>query len=425
MDGSGASSCMSGQAIYHNFQNGVGGSGMSTASQQIQDLVKSYEQRAQSITTLTMKMESAWQGDAAGAAQRGAGPLAVEHGVAAPDMNIAQDTLQSQVSAFDTAKNSVVKVPDQPKEPSFWDNLTSFGGAGDSYEQKLNQYNAANQHNVTVMSTYESVTGQNTSAMPTSYGSIEPDHSAIGVMQPQGPVLPPEQRPIPPQPRGTTSDPGNPPTRTPSQPPHTGGTDGSTGGTGGTDGSTGGTNGGRTGPDQYVPGQPLPGRPGPGVPVPTGPGTGPGGPGFGPGFLPATGFGPTGGGGGSGSGAGPGGRGGGLGGPGSGGSGGSGARGFGPGGGGAGGAEEGGRLGSRGAAGGLGAGGAAAAEAAAARGAAGPGGRGGAGGMPMGGGARGQGGEDGEHARPSFLVEADPDEAFGTDEVTAPPVIGE
>jgi hypothetical protein len=42
-----------------------------------------------------------------------------------------------------------------------------------------------------------------------------------------------------------------------------------------------------------------------------------------------------------------------------------------------------------------------------------------------GGGGRGQGGEDGEHQRPSFLVEADPDETFGTDEVTAPPVIGE
>ncbi|WP_242582260.1 hypothetical protein [Amycolatopsis sp. 195334CR] len=40
-------------------------------------------------------------------------------------------------------------------------------------------------------------------------------------------------------------------------------------------------------------------------------------------------------------------------------------------------------------------------------------------------GARGQGGEDEEHTRPSWLVEADPDALFGTDERTMPPVIGE
>ncbi|WP_052371648.1 hypothetical protein [Amycolatopsis taiwanensis] len=77
---------------------------------------------------------------------------------------------------------------------------------------------------------------------------------------------------------------------------------------------------------------------------------------------------------------------------------------------------------------GIRAGGAGAAEAA---GAAGAGSRGGAaggrgasgmGGMGRG---RGEGGEDEEHQRPSWLVEADPDEVFGTSERTAPPVIGE
>jgi hypothetical protein len=58
------------------------------------------------------------------------------------------------------------------------------------------------------------------------------------------------------------------------------------------------------------------------------------------------------------------------------------------------------------------------------RGGLGAGGRGSAGGgMPMG--ARGDDEDDGEHQRPSFLVEPDPDEVFGTDQLTAPPVIGE
>ncbi|WP_185845731.1 hypothetical protein [Kibdelosporangium aridum] len=58
------------------------------------------------------------------------------------------------------------------------------------------------------------------------------------------------------------------------------------------------------------------------------------------------------------------------------------------------------------------------------RGAAGAG-RGGMGAGGMGGGAgRGEGGEDEEHQRPSYLVEPDPDATFGTDQLTAPPVIG-
>jgi len=39
--------------------------------------------------------------------------------------------------------------------------------------------------------------------------------------------------------------------------------------------------------------------------------------------------------------------------------------------------------------------------------------------------ARGQGDEDKEHRRPSYLVEDDPDEIFGNGQRVAPPVIGE
>lgn len=77
-------------------------------------------------------------------------------------------------------------------------------------------------------------------------------------------------------------------------------------------------------------------------------------------------------------------------------------------------------------------GGVGAAEAAAGRGMGGLGGGAGAGrgGMGMGGGMAGrgqsaEGDEDTEHQRPTYLVEGDPDEVFGTDMRTAPPVIGE
>ncbi|GLZ38387.1 hypothetical protein [Actinokineospora sp. NBRC 105648] len=230
------------------------------------------------------------------------------------------------------------------------------------------------------------------------------------------------------------------------------GGDGSDGGTHqvkppGGGGDTGGGNGtgGGTGRPPGTPGIPtFPGDNGTNPGNWPGPGTQPGTPGY-PGNIPA------------GNNAGPGNNQGGLpggfapiggGGPftggedslrgGRGGGGAGGGRGFGggAGGGAGGGGMAGGAEGVRGGVGkpgGIGAGGASgvgalAAEHAAAGGrggAAAAGGRGapGAGGMGAGGG-RGQGGEDEEHQRPSYLVEADPDEVFGTDEMTAPPVIG-
>ncbi|MQA12233.1 MAG: hypothetical protein GEU98_27615 [Pseudonocardiaceae bacterium] len=52
-------------------------------------------------------------------------------------------------------------------------------------------------------------------------------------------------------------------------------------------------------------------------------------------------------------------------------------------------------------------------------------GRPGAAGAPMAGGARGQGQEDEDYERASYLIEPDPEDAFGADSSAAPPVIGE
>ncbi|WP_103341656.1 hypothetical protein [Amycolatopsis sp. CA-126428] len=109
-----------------------------------------------------------------------------------------------------------------------------------------------------------------------------------------------------------------------------------------------------------------------------------------------------------------------------GGGGGRGGGGFGPGGSGAGNATGAGAASGAARPGGIGA-----AEAAAGRGMGGLGAGGaGRGGMSPGGGGlgrgqKGEGDEDTEHSRPTYLVEGDPDEVFGTDLRTAPPVIGE
>jgi hypothetical protein len=218
---------------------------------------------------------------------------------------------------------------------------------------------------------------------------------------------------------------------------------GGPGGPGIPGGSGGGSGGGRPGTpgNPGIPGVPggpggttnpggaLPGRPGgPGGSGGSGGQWGGGGDGGFPGIPPVGGGVPVGGGdfergGGGRGGTGPGGGRGGFG-PGGGGSGGGGYGGTG-----SGGSNPGTGGGGRGGGGGAGAGALAAEHAAGGgRGGLGAGGRGGGAGGGLGGGmggGRGQGEEDGEHQRPSYLVEGDPESLFGTDEMTAPPVIGE
>ncbi len=409
-----APSGMTGEQIYQNFYSGTGddGQGLSRSATQVNVVAQTYEERARSIIRLTERMEASWQGPAAGAARRGAGPLAVEHMLAAPEIDRAQQAINDQVTAFNNAKATVTWVPPAPKKPSLWDNISTLGGAGDSYESQMNQVNAANDTNVAAMSGYESASEAARNRMPSFATNLVADEAKVGVV---APTPPPPPNTVQPPPSGT-----RPPGRTTTTPPGTStppGTGNPLPGT--TDGVTGPgvqNQPAPTGQQNQTPGITTPGQAGPGFPGgPFGPGGqggsfgpgGQGGPGapFGP-MAPMAPFGP----GGSGGGYGPGG----------------GARGFGPGGsggpgaGGAGGSGSG--PGARGAAG-YGAGGGAAAEGAAgARGGAGAaGGRG-----PMGmGGGRGRGSEDAEHERPTFLVEPDPHDTFGTDEVTAPPVIGE
>ena len=406
--GGGGAFGWSGEEIYRNFHGGTGddGRGLTHASTSVQQLVDHYKGRVDSIVRLTNMMESAWQGDAAGAARRGAAPLAVEHGTAQDSMTAAQMVMTDQTDVFSSAKSSVREIPPTPDKPGIWDNVTTLGSAGRNYERRMTEVNAANEMNVAVMEAYEGATENNANRMPTSYGSIAADKSEIGVRKPV--VWPPGPiRPIrPPQPGDPSKRNGTDNSRNTSLPQTHDQTL-----TSQTRPDVGNRPPGelnQTRPEQYTPPRSLdPWR----VPVPPGgPPNGPGGQNL-PGVVPGGTFGP-----GGGAGGGPGGRG----------PGGFGPRGggFGPGGsgGGAGGAGAG-----RGPGGGFGPGGAgaaAAAEGAAGRGGAGgSGGRGGMGGM--GGGGRGQNSEDGEHERPSFLVEPDPDETFGSDEVTAPPVIGE
>jgi hypothetical protein len=441
-----------GKQIYDNFRQGDT-QGLQQVSESVNKLSAAYLERAQGIKSLQERMKQAWTGDAADAANAGAGPLEQAFAETAAPLDVTKASVDTQAAAFDHSSNSVVQVPPKPDKPNPWTTglKAAIPIAGpfmaqddiDSYQEGMAKYNAANETNVRVMDQYSNVTSGTMATLPTDYGVLESDGAAISVSRPQRPGTinePTDRNPWEP---GYPGDPGTGTGRGGSDhtstssvdPGRTGGAD-QPGGSGRTDG--GDRPGDRPGGTDRPAGTDRPGATDdttrttrtPVVPPAVRPGDQPADrPGKTPPPSGGIDFYPTSTGGGSGQnysttfgeepGTGPGGRG-----PNSGNAGGrlldsTGRGGTGTGGGGAAG-ERGPGGGGRSGMGSLG--NAAAAEAAAARSAAG---RSGAMG-PMGaGGRRGEGEEDDEHQRPDFLIEADPDAIFGTDQRTSPPVIGE
>ncbi|SDC90207.1 hypothetical protein [Actinokineospora iranica] len=386
-----------------------------------------------------------WQGSAGDSARRFMADIGNWVGKAGQSAQLAGTQTGIQAEALAEAKNSMPEEVPFDADAANRDLMNTTDPIelmrkNDQYQAQYRESQAAHEEAARVVGSYDS-TLSSSSAMPAfdappqmgGGGSDEgdrpggddrvqrPGDSTVDVNRDGGtgrdgsidqhPRLPPDRPPVAPppggidthtDPNGDSGDQGRRPPVTPLPHPNPGGNNGT--GPGGFDGS-------------------IPNQPGGGGQLPGGGNQQGGHAGF-PGGIPpmAGGMGPGGGDtarGGRGGFGGGGGRGG-----------------FGPGGGFGAGAGAGGSGGFGGKAGpmgpGVGAGaGALAAEHAATGGRGGgpmgaAGGRGGAGmGAGMGaGGARGQGGEDEEHSRPSYLVEADPDEVFGTDEMTAPPVIG-
>jgi hypothetical protein len=186
---------MSGEQIYRNFTEARGSDPLANAAAEVRKLVDEYNLQADEIVRLTRRMEAAWQGDAAGAAQRGAGPLAVAHLYAAPRINTSQDLSTRQVESFGAARSAVRPVPPAPERPDPWSMIFSLDVTS-TYAGQVTAHQAAAQHNVDVMSRYESASAFNAGGQPNSYGSIAPDSATVVVLdQPSGGTASPPRAP--------------------------------------------------------------------------------------------------------------------------------------------------------------------------------------------------------------------------------------
>lgn len=348
-------------------------------------LQRTHSDRATQIAALNQKMDAAWQGDAAQAAQAGGHPLGTWLQDSASNLSKSHTFLTAQGESFETAKSKVQDVAATPPTSGFVDEINPMSDK----DAEINKYNQQGQTNVDAFNAYYQSSATNAAGMPQFSawqgnplsgpggggapvpGGGSPAHSGGGYgggpssgfggspYGAPGPVAHTAYSPSP-SPGGhssVTSPPG-------SQPWNTG-----------------------TAPAAYTPATTTPS-------ADFSSGFGPGGAGFGGGFGP--------GGSGSGAGSAAGGFGGAVG-------------GFGPGG-----------AGSRGAGASTGAGsglGGSTNGGSMRGGAGGSAGRPGTSGMG-GGGGKGEGSEDTEH-QTKYLVAEDHNDLFGLDISTVPPVIGE
>ena len=406
-------------------------------------LQERYEQRANTIRQLNEKMSAAWTGEGGSGAVRGAEPLKIWMEDSSTNLGTANRAIGDQAGAFNTVHGKVQPLPAKPPESGI---LNDINPLETDLDRQIQQYNDHAQANVDAFNEYFQASTNNAQQMPDysrmdgQYGSInvetKPDDGGgkgdgTGPGDGQGSYRPGDGDVGGGGPGGGGYSPGSLP----------GGSYSPPGGGGGGGYSPGDVPGGVTPPGgKYAPpdytspeytspeytspdytspeysgpeyddgGTSSAGYTAPAYNAPAAGGFGPGSSGFGPGS--AGGFGPSGGAGGGSYGSGGGGYG-------SSGGGAYGAGGFGPRGSGlGGGASTGSATPGSGSTGGGYAG---------ARG--GSSGSSSSMGRPMmggmGGAGRGQGGDDEEHER-KYLIEEDGNSLFGTDELTAPPVIGE
>ena len=384
---------MTAQEIYERIIQGPGVRTLGFNQEITFDEWRNESDRAERIRSVANTIRTGWQGDASGAAYGAAMPLAESALQGAGYLQNSHDLLTAQSESFHRVHGEVRPVPSKPPEGSL-DEKFPFDVDTD---KEVAGYQSDVEHNFTVFGKYDDASRYNETNMPQEYHTTSRSGGDVSVKAPQDTIEVEQPEPGPGGPRsGGPGDFGGP---------------GSSGGPGKSSGdtsfpsgpSTGGlpggvtTGGAETSPNEF--------RPSPGATSPPGPssysqvGPSPVSGGFGEG-VPVGGY--------SGQGFGP---------RGSGGGGGGGSAGGGPGGG-----VRGGGL-----APGAGAGaGALAAEQAAARRAAqaaAAGAKSGPMGAPVGHG-RNKDDEDTEHQR-KVLIEADAEDVFGSDVLTAPQVIGD
>lgn len=159
-----------GQEIYENFQKGPGPDGLNVSADIVRTVAEGYRDLASRTHVLARELESAWQGDAAEAAQRATRPVIAEYEFAAGELATAEDLVSRQAESFVEARNRVVPVPPAPTEVRPW--VLDSPDTARTFLREVTAHLTAARNNVDVMVGYTGASDHNTVHLPRSYGTL-------------------------------------------------------------------------------------------------------------------------------------------------------------------------------------------------------------------------------------------------------------
>jgi len=167
--------------IYEQITGGKGTQSLVDAQDSSSQLTQRMIERASRINALRAKTMSGWQGGAGDAASDSTAPLVQAAMDDAIHLKNAQDAVSAQVSAFDTAKNSVKPVAAAPPQMTSDDIAYILYGAGDPYATKVASWQADSQANIDAFRSYHSASTTNGTQMPAQYAQLTDSGAPIAM----------------------------------------------------------------------------------------------------------------------------------------------------------------------------------------------------------------------------------------------------
>lgn len=182
-----AERCLNASEIYDQVTGGPGPRSLGSSHDAARALSDRLTQRAGRVIALRQKVAGGWQGAAGEGAANACQPLADAAADNSVHLMFATDSVSDQMSAFQTAKNSVKPVP--PQEPTVTDQdvINVITGQGPTYSTRVAQRAADSQHNVEVFGGYSTSSTANSSRVTQNYSQLEDTGAEVGLAGTDGP----------------------------------------------------------------------------------------------------------------------------------------------------------------------------------------------------------------------------------------------
>ncbi|MFC4854985.1 hypothetical protein [Actinophytocola glycyrrhizae] len=166
--------------IHRWLTEGPGADSLDLAQDATRHEMERENQRADQIVSLSNSIQAGWQGEAGGRAYSAASPLA-EHALKGADqLRMSQDLLSRQSGSFTDAANRVEPVPENPPENPL-DDAFPFDN---DIDKETRDYQSAAQNNFAVFREYDGASSYNETNMPSEYGTTNRPTGTVTVTPP-------------------------------------------------------------------------------------------------------------------------------------------------------------------------------------------------------------------------------------------------